>query len=128
MAYTIESFDFFDDLDEQEKLYLTKHLRPVSFPKNKILFYQGDTTKEILLLTKGTIRLYIQGEGISEIELYTLNPMEQCIVNTTSAINLTPAIGSAVTTSDIEGYMLDREIVLELMGVNERYRSYTIGN
>ena len=124
MAQELEAFDFLDDLSKQEKDYLQKHLRPISAPKDTILFYQGDTTKEILLLTKGFIRLYIQGEGINEIELYVLNPMEQCIVNTTSAINLTPAIGSAVTISDIEGYMLDREIVLELMRSNEKYQSY----
>lgn len=124
MVHSIEAFDFLDDLNEEEKNYLQKHLKPVSIPKNTILFYQGDTTKEILLLTKGSIRLYIQGEGINEIELYVLNPMEQCIVNTTSAINLTPAIGSALTLTDIEGYMLDREIVLELMKTNEKYQSY----
>jgi len=124
MAQNIEAFDFLDDLNNEEKYYLQKHLKPVTFAKNTILFYQGDTTKEILLLTKGSIRLYIQGEGINEIELYILNPMEQCIVNTTSAINLTPTIGSAVTLTDIEGYMLDREIVLELMQTNKRYQSY----
>ncbi len=124
MVHSIEAFDFLGDLNEEEKNYLQKHLKPVSIPKNTILFYQGDTTKEILLLTKGSIRLYIQGEGINEIELYVLNPMEQCIVNTTSAINLTPAIGSALTLTDIEGYMLDREIVLELMKTNEKYQSY----
>ena len=124
MAQDLEAFDFLDDLNDEEKRYLQKHLKPISFPKDTILFYQGDTTKEILLLTKGSIRLYIQGEGINEIELYVLNPMEQCIVNTTSAINLTPAIGSAVTLTDIEGYMLDREIVLKLMHSNEKYQSY----
>ena len=76
MVHSIEAFDFLDDLNEEEKNYLQKHLKPVSIPKNTILFYQGDTTKEILLLTKGSIRLYIQGEGINEIELYVLNPME----------------------------------------------------
>ncbi len=124
MAQELRAFDFFEDLNEEERRYLRQHLKPIQAPKDTILFYQGDITKEILLLTKGTIRLYIQGEDINMIELYVLYPTEQCIINTTSAINLTPAIGSAVTLSDIEGYLLDREIVLELMRSNEKYQAY----
>jgi len=120
----IEEFDFYSELSPQEQDILKGNLKPISLDKKSILFYQGDITKDILFLTKGEVRVYIQGDGISEITLYTLNPNEQCIVNTTSAINQTPAIGSAITSSAIKGYMLNRDIVIDLMQKNNNYQKY----
>lgn len=120
----IEEFDFYSELSPQEQDILKGNLKPISLDKKSILFYQGNITKDILFLTKGEVRVYIQGDGISEITLYTLNPNEQCIVNTTSAINQTPAIGSAITSSAIKGYMLNRDIVIDLMQKNNNYQKY----
>ena len=120
----IEEFDFYSELSPHEQDILKVNLKPIALDKKSILFYQGDTTKDILFLTEGEVRVYIQGDGINEITLYTLNPNEQCIVNTTSAINQTPAIGSAITSSSIKGYMLNRDIVIDLMQKNNNYQKY----
>ncbi len=120
----IEEFDFYSELSPHEQDILKVNLKPIALDKKSILFYQGDITKDILFLTEGEVRVYIQGDGINEITLYTLNPNEQCIVNTTSAINQTPAIGSAITSSSIKGYMLNRDIVIDLMQKNNNYQKY----
>lgn len=120
----LEGFDFYDELTSDEKSLLNKHLKPVSFDAGVTLFYQGDTTKDILLLEEGDVRLYIQGDGINEISLYTLHPYEQCIVNTTSTLNQTPAIGSAVSVTPIKGYMVNRDIINTLMHRNNNYQHY----
>ncbi len=120
----IEKFDFFDELSEKEKILLLKTLKPIHADAGVTLFYQGDTTEDILLLEEGEVRLYIQGEGINEITLYTLHAYEQCIVNTTSTLNKTPCIGSAVSVTPIKGYMLNRSIVNKLMNKNSHYQHY----
>ncbi len=120
----IEEFDFYSELSPCEQDILKVNLKPIALDKKSILFYQGDITKDILFLTEGEVRVYIQGDGINEITLYTLNPNEQCIVNTTSAINQTPAIGSAITSSPVKGYMLNRDIVIDLMQKNNNYQKY----
>jgi len=121
---TLKDFDFYNELSDDEKDLIHKNLKPVKLEKGVTLFYQGDITNDILLLQKGKVRVYIQGEGINEITLYNLNSYEQCIVNTTSTLNKTPTIGSAVTATPIEAYMLNRDIVKKLMQENQNYQSY----
>ncbi len=117
-------YSFFDDLDSLKKRKFFTHAKRVNFKKDSILFWQGDLCGGILYLEKGSVKVYIQNEDGEEITLYTLNPGEQCVINTSSSISQTPAIGSAVTLSDIEGYILDSKIVKELMNECKPYQEY----
>ncbi len=117
-------YSFFDDLNPEEKKKFFYHAKRVSFKKGNILFWQGDLCEGILYLEEGCVKVYIQNEDREEITLYTLNPGEQCVINTSSSISQTPAIGSAVTLSDIQGYILDSKIVKELMSESAIYQEY----
>ncbi len=120
----LESFSFYNKLEPQAKDFLQMSLKPISVPKDSILFFQGDICDGILFLTSGEVRLYIQSDDADEITLYHLNPGEQCIVNTASTLSQTQAIGSAVTLSDIEGYILDMHSVKKLAHNSDTYQSY----
>ncbi len=120
----LEVFAFIDTLETESLHYLQEHLKPIQIPQGNLLFYQGDICDNILLLTKGKVRLYMQAEGIEELTLYTLDPGEQCIVNTASTFSQTEAIASAETLTDIEGYLLDVESVKELAHQSDGYQSY----
>ena len=124
MQKDLKSYSFYDKLDLIAVEFLNKHLKPISVPKGNILFFQGDTCDNILFLTKGKVRLYIQSDDADEITLYQLNEGEQCIVNTASSISQTEAIGSAVTISDIEGYLLDTKSVKKLAHMSDAYQSF----
>ena len=121
---SLEKFSFYEELDQNARDFLKTHLKPVSVPKGSILFFQGDICDSILFLTSGAIRLYIQSDDAEEITLYHLNPGEQCIVNTASTLSQTQAIGSAVTTTDIEGYIMDMYSVKELSRNSDTYQSF----
>jgi len=118
------NYSFYHKIDDTAKEYLHKHLKAVNIPKGNILFFQGDICDNILFLTKGTVRLYIQSDDADEITLYQLHEGEQCIVNTASTISQTEAIGSAVTITDIEGYLLDVKSVKELAHTSDVYQSF----
>ncbi|ADN08077.1 Crp/Fnr family transcriptional regulator [Sulfurimonas autotrophica] len=120
----LENFPFYKELEPQAKNFLQMHLKPVSVPKDSILFFQGDICDGILFLTSGEVRLYIQSDNADEITLYHLNPGEQCIVNTASTLSQTEAIGSAVTLCDVEGYILDMHSVKELAHNSDVYQRY----
>ena len=120
----LQTYQFYNTLEPQAKALLHKHLKPIQIPKDNILFFQGDACENILFLTKGNVRLYIQSDDADEITLYQLNPGEQCIVNTASTISQSEAIGSAVTTSEIEGYLLDVASVKELARLSDVYQSF----
>ncbi len=117
-------YSFFDDLDSIRREKFFAHAKRVSFKKDSILFWQGDLCGAILYLERGSVKVYIQNEDGEEITLYTLNPGEQCVINTSSSISQTPAIGSAVTLSDVEGFMLDSKTVKELMSECKPYQDY----
>lgn len=120
----LQSYAFYNNLEPEAKELLHAHLKPVKVPKDTILFFQGDVCDNILFLTSGSVRLYIQSDDADEITLYQLNPGEQCIVNTASTISQSEAIGSAVTTSEIEGYLLDVASVKELAHMSDVYQSF----
>jgi len=120
----LQDYSFYDELEESSLEFLKKYLKPIQVPKGNILFFQGDICDNILFLTSGKVRLYIQSEDADEITLYQLNAGEQCIVNTASTISQTEAIGSAVTVTDIEGYLLDVNSVKELAHSSNAYQSY----
>ena len=117
-------YSFFDSLESEAREFLKQHLKPIKVPAGKLLFYQGDICEHILLLTKGKVRLYMQADGIEEITLYTLQPGEQCIVNTASLISQTEAVASAETVTDIEGYLLDEKSVKQLAKISDSYQGY----
>jgi CRP/FNR family transcriptional regulator len=120
----LAGFDFYSMLGEKSKEYLNEVLKPIEAPKGTILFFQGDICEDILLLSHGELRLFIQGEEADIITLYHLKEGEQCIVNTSSAISSSPAIATAETMSDISGWLLPRSSVKTLMRDNDLYQDF----
>ncbi len=117
-------YPFTDQLEPEAVKFLETNLKPIQVPKGNLLFYQGDVCGDVLWLTKGNVRLYAQAEGIEEITLYTLQPGEQCIVNTASLLSQTQAIASAETVTDIEGYLIDVKSIKKLSKISDVYQDY----
>jgi len=113
-----------DKLEPESLAFLRAHLKPIKVDKETLLFYQGDICDTILWLMRGEVRLFTQAEGIEEVTLYTLHAGEQCIVNTASLLSQTEAIASAVTLTDIEGYLIDAKSVKALAKLSDVYQSY----
>jgi len=120
----LTSYPFLNKLEPEALLFLKQHIKPISIPKNTLLFYQGDICDNILWLTSGEVRLYTQSDNIEDITLYTLKAGEQCIVNTASLLSQTDAVASAETLTDIEGYLIDVESVKKLSKMSDVYQSY----
>ncbi|DAB31029.1 MAG TPA: Crp/Fnr family transcriptional regulator [Sulfurimonas sp. UBA12504] len=120
----LNCFSFYNHLEPSALEFFQNHLKPIQIPKGNILFFQGDICKNILFLTSGKVRLYIQSDNADAITLYTLSAGEQCIINTASTISETQAIGSAITATDIEGYLLDTLNVKELAHSSHVYQNF----
>lgn len=121
---SLHDFDFAKTLSPEELSYLEHHAKHVSIPKNTILFYQEDICTDILLLGKGEIELYMYGESDKKIPLYALHEGEQCVINTSSTLSQTPSIGTAHSLSDIEGWLINEEVVKYLMHRSPTYLNY----
>lgn len=117
-------FSFFNSLAPHNQEILTQHATRVNIPKGMVLFEQGDTCKEILFLLEGSIRVYRRHESGQEITLYYLKPLEQCNVNTNSAFSRLPAIGTAVSESELEGLMIPAHICHQIYIEEMVYQNY----
>ncbi len=106
---------------------ISKESKKISATKGTILFFQGDICPDILFLKSGTIRVYLQNEQCEEVTLYLLHAGEQCIVNTSSAISSSPAVGTAICESDIEGELLKSEAIKKLMIESKEYQEFMFG-
>ena len=120
----LTSYPFLDKLEPEALTFLKQHIKPVSIPKDTLLFYQGDVCENILWLTSGEVRLYTQSDTIEDITLYTLKAGEQCIVNTASLFSNTAAIASAETLTDIKGYLISAQSAKQLTRISDVYQSY----
>ena len=116
----LEKFSFYKKLEPQAIEFLQNHLEAIKVPKDTLLFAEGDVCDSILFLTSGEVELKQQKE---QKELYRLYPGDQCIVNTASTLSQTPAIASAVTKTEVEGYILDMYSVKILAQNSEPYLS-----
>jgi len=123
----MQRFTFFNKLSKEAQDELLFHAHAVSVPAGMTLFNQGDTCQDILFLTQGSVRVYRQHESGAEITLYFLQPGEQCNVNITSSLSQMPAIGTAVSESDIEGYMLSSELVKKYFMSEPKYQQFVFG-
>lgn len=120
-------FPFYEELSFEHQQLLAANAKEVTVPKGMELFGQGDQCHDILFLTKGTVRVYRLHESGHEITLYFLEPSEQCNVNINSAFTNTPAIGSAVTESEISGFLIPADIVRTIYTTEPSYQQYVFG-
>ena len=123
MISSMKNFDFYSQLSIEEQEFLKKNSQYIELPKQTLLFYQGDTCKDILLLEEGSVKLSIYGEK-EEIPLYEIRRGEQCIVNTASTISKTSAIATAETISEIKGWLVPQEIIKELSSRSSVYQEF----
>ena len=115
---------FLDQLSEEGQKLFIKHAKKVTIPKGMELFFQGDYCKDILYLLEGSVRVYRMHESGQEITLYFLEEGEQCNVNLNSAFTNTPAIGTAVSETEITGYMFPASVIKELYISEPLYQQY----
>ncbi|NQY92523.1 MAG: Crp/Fnr family transcriptional regulator [Campylobacteraceae bacterium] len=121
----IEIYPFYGKLSQDKQKLFDTFLRPIELKKDTIIHYQGDVCKDILLLTQGRVRLYTQDEDFSEeVTLYTLKEGEQCLANTASVLSSSKTIGTAVTQTDIKGYLISEQHIKEFMAISAVYQQY----
>lgn len=120
----MESFKFFDSLNDEDKKYLIDNSKYIELPNDFTLFYQGDICNDILLLEEGTVKLFIHGDIDEVVSLYEISKGEQCIINTSSTLSHTEAIATAQTTSNIKGWLVPQKVSKKLMIKSEAYQEY----
>ena len=110
-----EYFDFFSELEPKEIDKIKFKSKYVEIPKDTILFYEGDICKDILYLLEGNIKLSVSANTYDEIPLYDFCEKEQCIVNIASALSQTKAVATAITKTNIKGWLIPADVIQNLI-------------
>ncbi len=70
----LKSFYLFDNLNEHQLQRLKEISTIKEFPKGSILFYEGDSAKNLILLTKGILQIYKTDHKGNKIVLHVFYP------------------------------------------------------
>lgn len=119
-------FDFYNELPRKYKKMLDKHAMKVTMPAGKTLFSQGDICESILFVTKGRVRVYRHHESGQTVTLYYLEPGEQCNVNFTAALTSAPAMGTAETETEVQGYDVPASYIAKMFLKDPVYQEYVL--
>ena len=120
----MQKFNFFEELERDDIENLKKNSKYIEFPEKTILFYQEDICENILYLTTGKVQLLMYGGLNEEIPLYTLNEGEQCIINTSSSLSQTKAVGTAQTLTPIQGWLIPKQTIQQLIVKSQKYQNF----
>lgn len=121
-------YEFFNELNQEEKEKIRRESTSVSLPIGSPLYFEGDINTAILFLKSGKVKVYLTPPTVSsgEVTLYCISPGEQCLVNTFSTITQNAAMASAIVDESIEGWLIPRESILWLIDHSAAYRNFKI--
>lgn len=120
----MQTFDFFDKLQERSKKELLEASTFIKVPIGTVLYSQGDICADILFLTKGRVRVVRQHENGQSVLLYYFGQGEQCNVNFTSSYNSAPAVGTAIAETELEGFDIPVELISKLFIEDKEFQKY----
>jgi CRP/FNR family transcriptional regulator len=120
----LDNFYFYSLLSDNAKDLVKKNMKPFKMQKNGILYYAGDVCDDFVLIDSGGIRVYVQGEGQETFTLYTVSDGQPCIINTFSTIFSSVTIANAEVEEEIQGWMLNKKILLQLLATEPEYSAY----
>lgn len=72
----IDSLNFFDSLTKEQKIQISEFSKVVNYPKNWILYYENETTTDLLFMQSGLLKVYKIDKFENEIFLYHINEGE----------------------------------------------------
>lgn len=96
----------FTTINDSEGQGIINNAKKVSVSANSIVFYQGASCENYLLVTKGVVKVFTRAINGREIVLYRVNKGQSCMLTTTCVLanNSYPAEG--ITETDIEALMI----------------------
>ena len=82
---TIQSIDFFEELDDTQLNELSNISNVIKYPKNSILYYESDVSDHIMFLVSGLLKIYKVDKFDNEIFLYHI--YKNSMISEISSIN-----------------------------------------
>ena len=115
----MQMLPFWKHLTEEEKGYVVRNTMAQRFPKGSIVHSRGNDCLGMILLLKGTIRVYLLSEEGREVTLFHLREGEPCVLSAACVVEQLAFETQMVAEEDCEllvvtagavSYLSDRNI------------------
>lgn len=95
-------------------------------PSGTIVMRPDDACRHVLLLSHGSIRVYLSGENGREVVLYRVHPGELCVLTLTSLLRGTRYPAEAVTDSPVRGLGIPAAGFLRAFSESPPFRQFVV--
>ena len=81
MEYLQKFFPFWDNLKEEEKIFLAKNVVDVEYKKGSIIYNNEQACKGLMFIKKGQLRTFIVSEEGREVTLFRVRTNDVCVLS-----------------------------------------------
>jgi len=111
---SLKQIELFHALDEAAIQEISQYLRKISFPRNSIIFKQGDKGTFVLFIVKGNVEVYVNLPGMSHgKQLQILGP--GTVVGEMALIDGNPRSANLKALNDVVCLTMTRKLYLQLL-------------
>lgn len=118
----IARFPELGELDEADRMLLTKHARRVELPAGQVIFSPGTKPENFLLVLDGTVRVQQVSAGGREIVLYRVSGGESCIMTTACLLSEESYLAEGITETPVTAIAIGRADFDDLIGRSSAFR------
>lgn len=122
----LDSFVFVRELDDASRERLASVARPLVQEAGTLILDLGSIVDPLVLLERGSLRVFRSSADGREITLYRVLPGEVCVLAVSGAVGGFSYPAQAVTESRVEGIALPASAVRRELEAHEGFRRYIL--
>lgn len=120
----LRNYSFYSNSDDKERRELLAVANPVEAGDGQPLLEAGHSCRDVVLVGRGNIRIYIAGENGREVTLYYVHPGESCPVNLGAAMMGIGAFADARANGDLAALTIAAAEFRKISRRNAAVRDY----
>lgn len=120
----LKNYGFYVNSDPEQRMRLLEVANPVEAGDGQPLLEAGYACRDVVLVGRGRIRIYIAGESGREVTLYYVHPGESCPVNLSAAIMDIGAFADASAAGELSALTISAGDFREISRRNAALQDY----
>lgn len=113
-------------LDEAARGILAHHGKPAAAPAGTVIFRPGEACEQLVLLSKGAVRVRMVSEQGREIELYRVLPGETCVLSVACLMGDRLYEAEGVAETELVGLAINRATFRKLLDGSQAFREMVL--
>ncbi len=114
----LKRIPLFSDLDENVHREIIQHIVLMYYPKDYVIFKEGDEGDALYIIKKGRIKVYHAGENDDDFNKEVAEIVEGGFFGEMALISEVPRNASVKTTEESEIFILSKEDFKKLLDTN----------